>query len=96
MRHTTEQLYGISPQELRALTYEEALYACERGTNKRLRELMQPAFYDRDETLILAVRKAQHWSEAKINELDDIRFTRFKLFIIHIKYAFKALFRSKV
>lgn len=94
MKHTTQQLYGISPQELKTLTYEEALYACERGTNKRLHELMQPAFYDRNESLILSVRRAQHWSEAKINELDDIKSTRFELFIIHIKHAFKALFRS--
>ena len=96
MKHTTQQLYGISPQELKALTYEEALYTCEQGTNKSLQELMQPVFYDRDETLNLAVRKAQHWSEAKVNKLDNIRFTRFELFIIHIKYAFKTLFRSKL
>ena len=91
MKHTTEQLYGISPYELKELTYEQALIACQQGARKRLFELMQPGFYQRDEPLISAVHKAQHWSESKLNELNSIKFTRFELFIIHIKYAFKAL-----
>ena len=91
MKHTTEQLYGISPHELKELTYEQALIACQQGARKRLFELMRPGFYQRDEPLISAVHKAQHWSESKLNELDNTKFTRFELFIIHIKYAFKAL-----
>ena len=91
MKHTTEQLYGISPHELKELTYEQALIACQQGARKRLFELMRPGFYQRDEPLISAVHKAAHWSESKLNELDNAKFTRFELFIIHIKYAFKAL-----
>ena len=91
MKHTTEQLYGISPHELKELTYEQALIACQQGARKRLFELMRPGFYQRDEPLISAVHKAQYWSESKLNELNSIKFTRFELFIIHIKYAFKAL-----
>ena len=91
MKHTTEQLYGISPHELKELTYEQALIACQQGARKRLFELMRPGFYQRDEPLISAVHKAAHWSESKLNELDNTKFTRFELFIIHIKYAFKAL-----
>ena len=91
MKHTTEQLYGISPYELKELTYEQALIACQQGARKRLFELMRPGFYQRDEPLISAVHKAAHWSESKLNELNSVKFTRFELFIMHIKYAFKAL-----
>ena len=94
MKHTTEQLYGISPHELKELTYEQALIACQQGARKRLFELMRPGFYQRDEPLISAVHKAAHWSESKLNELNSAKFTRFELFIIHIKYAFKALLRK--
>lgn len=91
MKHTTQQLYGISPHELKELTYEQALIACQQGARKRLFELMQPGFYQRNEPLISAVHKAQHWSESKLNELNSAKSTRFELFVIHIKYAFKAL-----
>ena len=94
MKHTTQELYGISPYELKELTYEQALIACQQGARKRLFELMRPGFYQRDEPLISAVHKAAHWSESKLNELNSAKFTRFELFIIHIKYAFKALLRK--
>ena len=93
MKHTTQELYGITPGELKELTYEEALHACKAGTKTQLRELMQFGFMERNEPLILAINKASHWSESKLEELDGLRYNRFVLFITHIKLAFKALFR---
>ena len=95
MKHTTEQLYGISPYELKELTYEQALHACLTGSKNRLYELMQFGYMERNELMVLAVNKAAHWSESKLNELDNAKSTRFELFIIHIKYAFKALLRKR-
>ena len=94
MKHTTQQLYGLSPHELKQLTYEEALLACLIGTRLRLRELMKPNFMDRDEHLISSVNKAAHWSESKLDELDNALSTPIELFFIHIKLAFKALFKG--
>lgn len=94
MKHTTQQLYGLSPHELKQLTYEEALLACRTGTRVRLRELMKPNFMDRDEHLISSVNKAAHWSESKLDELDNALSTPIELFFIHIKLAFKALFKG--
>lgn len=91
---TTEQLYGISPDKLKAMTYEEALNNCLIGTKQRLAYLMETNFMYRDESLVSAVHKAQHWCIAKIQELGPYKTNRFKLFILHIKMAFKALFNK--
>ena len=62
-------LYGISPQELKEMTYEDALIACQNGAKNQLRELMQYGFMDRDEALIIDVNKALEWCNAKLEEL---------------------------
>lgn len=69
MKHTTQMLYGISPQELKKMTYEDALIACQIGAKNRLRELMQYGFMDRDEALIVDINKALEWTKAKLEEL---------------------------
>ena len=69
MKHTTLQLYGISPQELKETTYEDALIACQNGAKNQLRELMQYGFMDRDEALIIDINKALEWCNAKLEEL---------------------------
>ena len=69
MKHTTQMLYGISPQELKEMTYEDALIACQNGAKNRLRELMQYGFMDRDEALIIDINKALEWCNAKLEEL---------------------------
>lgn len=69
MKHTTEQLYGITLQELKEMTYEKALIACQNGAKNQLRELMQYGFMDRDEILIVAINKALEWVNAKLEEL---------------------------
>ena len=62
-------LYGISPQELKEMTYEDALIACQNGAKNRLRELMQYGFMDRDEALIVDINKALEWCNAKLEEI---------------------------
>ena len=69
MKHTTQMLYGISPQELKEMTYEDALIACQNGAKNQLRELMQYGFMDRDEALIININKALEWTKAKLEEL---------------------------
>ena len=69
MKHTTQQLYGISPIDLCNMTYKEALIACNKGAKNQLRELMQYGFMDRDEILILDINKAIEWTNAKLEEL---------------------------
>ena len=69
MKHTTQMLYGISPQELKEMTYEDALIACQNGAKNQLRELMQYGFMDRDEALIIDINKALEWCNAKLLEL---------------------------
>ena len=69
MKHTTQMLYGISPQELKEMTYEDALIACKNGAKNRLRELMQYGFMERNEMLIIAVNKAIEFCYAKLEEL---------------------------
>lgn len=69
MKHTTQMLYGISPQELKEMTYEDALIACQNGAKNQLRELMQYGFMDRDEALIIDINKALEWCNAKLEEL---------------------------
>ena len=69
MKHTTQMLYGISPQELKEMTYEDALIACQNGAKNQLRELMQYGFMDRDEALIMDINKALEWCKAKLEEL---------------------------
>lgn len=69
MKHTTQMLYGISPQELKEMTYEDALIACQNGAKNRLRELMQYDFMDRDEALIIDINKALEWTKAKLEEI---------------------------
>ena len=69
MKHTTQMLYGISPQELKEMTYEDALIACQNGAKNRLRELMQYGFMDRDEALIVDINKALEWCNAKLEEI---------------------------
>ena len=69
MKHTTQMLYGISPQELKEMTYEDALIACQNGAKNRLRELMQYGFMDRDEALIIDINKALEWCKAKLEEI---------------------------
>lgn len=90
---TTEQLYGISPEELRIMTYEEALDKCFIGAKTQLWKLMKIGFMNRDESLISAIHKSQFWCIAKLEELGPQKTNRFKLFAIHIKMAFIALFR---
>lgn len=92
MKHTTQMLYGIKPDELIEMTYYEALVECKHGARNQLRELMQFGFMDRNEPLILAINKAQEWCIAKLVEVGHLKISRFKLFAIHIKLAFKALF----
>ena len=62
-------LYGISPQELKEMTYEDALIACQNGAKNQLRELMQYGFMDRDEALVIDINKALEWCNAKLEEL---------------------------
>ena len=69
MKHTTQMLYGISPQELKEMTYEDALIACQNGAKNQLRELMQYGFMDRDEALIIDINKALEWCNAKLDEI---------------------------
>lgn len=69
MKHTTQMLYGISPQELKEMTYEDALIACQNGAKNQLRELMQYGFMDRDEALIIDINKALEWCNAKLEEV---------------------------
>ena len=69
MKHTTQMLYGISPQELKEMTYEDALIACQNGAKNQLRELMQYGFIDRDEALIIDINKALEWCNAKLEEI---------------------------
>ena len=69
MKHTTQILYGISPQELKEMTYEDALIACQNGAKNQLRELMQYGFMDRDEALIIDINKALEWCNAKLEEI---------------------------
>lgn len=69
MKHTTQMLYGISPQELKEMTYEDALIACQNGAKNQLRELMQYGFMDRDEALIIDINKALEWCNAKLEEI---------------------------
>ena len=69
MKHTTQMLYGISPQELKEMTYEDALIACRIGAKNQLRELMQYGFMDRDEALIIDINKALEWCKAKLEEI---------------------------
>ena len=69
MKHTTQMLYGISPQELKEMTYEDALIACQNGAKNQLRELMQYGFMDRDEALVIDINKALEWCNAKLEEL---------------------------
>ena len=73
MKHTTQMLYGISPQELKEMTYEDALIACQNGAKNQLRELMQYGFMDRDEALIIDINKALEWCNAKLLELEEIK-----------------------
>lgn len=90
---TTEQLYGINPEELRAMTYEEALNKCLSGAKTQLWKLMKPAFMDRDEPLIAAIHKSQFWCIAKLEELGASKTNKYQLFAMHIKLAFKSLLR---
>ena len=69
MKHTTQMLYGISPQELKKMTYEDALIACQNGAKNQLRELMRYGFMDRDEVLVININKALEWCNAKLEEL---------------------------
>ena len=69
MKHTTQMLYGISPQELKEMTYEDALIACQNGAKNQLRELMQYGFIDRNEALIIDINKALEWCNAKLEEI---------------------------
>ena len=69
MKHTTQMLYGISLQELKEMTYKDALIACQNGAKNQLRELMQYGFMDRDEALIIDINKALEWCNAKLEEL---------------------------
>ena len=69
MKHTTQMLYGISPQELKEMTYEHALIACQNGAKNQLRELMKYGFRDRDEVLVIDINKALEWCNAKLLEL---------------------------
>lgn len=62
-------LYGISPQELKEMTYEDALIACQNGAKNQLRELMQYGFMDRNEALIIDINKALEWCNAKLEEI---------------------------
>ena len=62
-------LYGIDAKELKEMTYEDALIACQIGAKNRLRELMQYGFMDRDEALIIDINKALEWTKAKLEEL---------------------------
>ena len=69
MKHTTQMLYGISPQELKEMTYEDALIACQNGAKNQLRELMRYGFRDKDERLVIDINKALEWCNAKLEEL---------------------------
>ena len=73
MKHTTQMLYGISPQELKEMTYEDALIACQNGAKNRLRELIQYGFMDRDEALVIDINKALEWCNAKLLELEELK-----------------------
>ena len=70
MKHTTLTLYGIEPKLLVDMPYQEALIACKYGAKNRLQELMQYGYKERDEELIIAINKALHWCEAKLEEME--------------------------
>ena len=69
MKRTTIELYGINPIELADMPYRLALVACKEGAKRRLWELMQFDFTERDERLIYEVSKASDWCEKKLEEI---------------------------
>ena len=91
---TTEELYGINPEKLRIMTYEEALNKCLVGAKTQLLRHMEVNFMYRDELLISAIHKSQLWCIMKLEELGNSKISKYQLFAIYIKLAFKALFRS--
>lgn len=69
MKRSTIELYGINPIDLADMPYKDALIACKDGAKKRLFEVMQGNFIDRDETLVNDINKAFDWCDEKLKEL---------------------------
>jgi len=70
MKRTTHELYGINPIDLADMPYKDALIACKEGAKKRLYEVMQESFIDRDERLVYDINKAYEWCNAKLGEIE--------------------------
>lgn len=70
---TTSELYGINPLDLADMPYRLALLACKEGAKRRLWELMQLDFTERDERLIFEINKAFDWCEKKLLELEKLK-----------------------
>lgn len=68
---TTIELYGINPLELADMPYRLALVACKEGAKRRLWELMQIDFTERDERLVYEINKAVDWCTKKLDELGE-------------------------
>jgi len=70
MKRSTIELYGINPIDLADMPYKDALIACKEGAKKRLYEVMQDSFIDRDERLVYDINKAYEWCNAKLGEIE--------------------------
>jgi len=70
MKRSTIELYGINPMDLADMPYKDALIACKEGAKKRLYEVMQESFIDRDERLVYDINKAYEWCNAKLGEIE--------------------------
>ena len=70
MKRSTIELYGINPIDLADMPYKDALIACKEGAKKRLYEVMQESFIDRDERLVYDINKAYEWCNAKLGEIE--------------------------
>jgi len=70
MKRSTIELYGINPIDLADMPYKDALIACKEGAKKRLYEVMQESFIDRDERLVYDINRAYEWCNAKLGEIE--------------------------
>lgn len=98
MKHTTQQLYGHSPQELALLTHYEALQLSKQGAEQtRFALVMEDdkvmEWNSEKESFIRYITKSIKWCEYKIDEMKGFKVGRLRLFVTHIKLAFKALWR---
>lgn len=69
---SSKELYGIDPKTM-PNGFKEGLLMQLHGVKQRLHEEMQKPFMDRDDRLILDIKKAERWNEVKLEELKDER-----------------------